>query len=390
MSVIEGGSPGTGMIQRIKDILLRPTPTWEVIDTEPATIGGLYRSWVIPLAAIPAVATFIKLSVFGVGFWGLHYRPSIIWTGVNAVVTYLMALAGVFVTALIIDALAPNFGGQKNQVQAFKVAAYSSTAAWLAGIFNLIPWLGALSIVGLYSLYLLWKGLPKLMKTPEDKTLGYVIVVILVSIVVWVVIAAVTAPLMSIGRHGGPFGPRNHDLTGNLVIPGVGSIDVEKAQEAADRMEKAVRTGKAELVSTDVLKATLPASVAGFTRGDVATESASAGGFGSVTATADYRRGDTSIELRVIDLSGAGPMAGMAAAFSVERTSEEGDTYEKVGKVGGVMTMEKYDRGTRRGEYGVLIADRFLVQAEGGDVSMDELKSLVGAVDKGALERAAR
>lgn len=390
MSVIEGGSPGAGMVQRIKDILLRPTPTWEVIDTEAATIGGLYRSWVIPLAAIPAVATFIKLAVFGVGFWGLHYRPSILWTGINAIVSYVMALVGVFVTALIIDALAPSFGGQKNQIQAFKVAAYSSTAAWLAGAFNLIPWLGALSIVGLYSLYLLWLGLPKLMKTPEDKTLGYVIVVILLSIVIWVVIAAVTAPLLSIGRHGGPFGPRHGDFSGNLNIPGVGSIDVDKAQEAADRMERAARTGKAELVSTDVLKATLPASVSGFTRGEVATESASAGGFGSASAEADYSRGDTSAQLRVIDLSGAGPMAGMAAAFSVERSFEQGEAYEKVGKVNGVMTMEKYDRGSRRGEYGILIGDRFLVQAEGGGVSMDELKSLVGAVDKGALERAAK
>ena len=390
MSVVEEGRPGSGMVQRIRDILTKPTPTWEVIDTEAATIGGLYRSWVIPLAAIPAVCHFIGLSVFGFGFWGLHYRPSIVWTGINAVVTYLLTLAGVYVSALIIDALAPSFGGQKNQIQAFKVAAYSSTAAWLAGVFQLIPMLSVLGLVGLYSLYLMWKGLPKLMKAPEDKALGYVVVVILVSVVVWIIIAAVTAPLMAMGRHGGPFGGRHDEISGNLVIPGVGSVDVDKAREAAERMEKAARTGKVELVSTDVLKATLPASAAGFTRGEVATESASAGGFGSASAQADYSRGDTRARLQVIDLSGAGPMAGMAAAFSVERSSERGEAYEKVGRVGGVMTMEKYDRGSRRGEYGILVGDRFLVQAEGGDVSMDELKGLVGAVDRGALERAAR
>jgi hypothetical protein len=193
MSIIEDGRPGAGMVQRIQDILLRPTPTWEAIDSEAATIGGLDRSWVMPLAAVPVVCSFIKQVVFGVGFWSPHYRPSIVWTAINAVVTYAMALGGVYVMALIIDALAPSFGGQKNQVQAFKVAAYSSTAAWLAGVFQLVPWFGILGIAGLYSLYLLWKGLPKLMKAPEDKATGYVAVVLLLSIVVWVIIGAVTS-----------------------------------------------------------------------------------------------------------------------------------------------------------------------------------------------------
>ena len=390
MSVIEDGRPGSGLVQRIKDILLRPTPTWDIIDTETASIGGLYRSWVIPLAAIPAVCSFIGLTVFGVGFWGLHYRPSILWTGINSIVTYLLTLAGVYILALIIDALAPSFGGQKNPVQAFKVAAYSGTAAWLAGVFQLIPMLSVLGLAGLYSLYLMWKGLPKLMKTPPEKTLGYVVVVILVSAVVWIIIGAVTGPLMAMGRHGGPFGARPDEISGNLVIPGVGSIDVDKAQQAADRMERAARTGKVELVSTDALKAALPASAAGFTRGEVATESASAGAFGSASAKADYSRGATTAQLTVVDISSAGPMAGMAAAFSVQHSREQGGTYEKVGKVDGAMTIEKYDRDARSGEYGVLVADRFMIQAEGNDVTMDELKSLVGSVDKGALKLLAR
>lgn len=393
MSVVEEGRPGTGpgsnMIQRIRDILTRPTPTWEVIDTEPATISGLYRSWVIPLAAIPAVSSFIGLTVFGVGFLGVHYRPSIIATAISSVVTYLLTLAMVYVLALVIDALAPSFGGQKDRIQAFKVAAYSGTAAWLAGVFQLIPMLAWLGLVGLYSLYLMWRGLPKLMKTPPEKTLGYVVVVILVSAVAWIIIGAITAPLAGLGRHGGPFGGRD-DVSGTLVVPGVGSIDVDKAEEAARRIERAARTGKAELVSTDTLKAALPAAAAGFRRGELATESASAGGFGSASAQADYTRGATTALLRVVDISSAGPMAGMAAAFSVEHSREQGGTYEKVGRVNGAMTMEKYDREAKRGEYGVLVADRFLVQAEGSDVTMNDLKALVASVDKRALERLAR
>jgi hypothetical protein len=50
------------------------------------------------------------------------------------VVTYGMTLLSVFLLALIIDALAPSFDGQKNRVQAFKVAAYTGTAGWVFGV----------------------------------------------------------------------------------------------------------------------------------------------------------------------------------------------------------------------------------------------------------------
>jgi len=96
-------------------------------------------------------------------------------------------LVGVYVNALIIDALAPSFGGTKNNVKAFKVAAYSATAAWLAGIFGIIPMLAILSIVGLYSLYLLYLGLPRLMGVSEDKAIGYTVVVVIAWIVVYAI-----------------------------------------------------------------------------------------------------------------------------------------------------------------------------------------------------------
>ena len=104
-----------------------------------------------------------------------------------AVITYVLALVSVYVSSLVIDALAPSFGGTKDSLKAFKVAAYSATAAWLAGIFGIIPMLGILAIVGLYSLYLLYLGLPRLMRVAEDKALGYTIVVIVVQIVLYMV-----------------------------------------------------------------------------------------------------------------------------------------------------------------------------------------------------------
>jgi hypothetical protein len=198
------GSIGTqaqgtqAIVARVKAILLSPGSEWNVIDTEPATVGQLYRGYIIPLSAIPPIATFIHQAIFGISvpFLGTYHVP--MGTALtSAVVQYVLGLAGVYVLALIIDALAPTFGGAKNQIQALKVVAYSSTASWVAGIFALIPGLGILRIVGLYSLYLMFLGIPLLMKSPREKAMGYTVVAIICAIVVFVVVGGVAGALIT-------------------------------------------------------------------------------------------------------------------------------------------------------------------------------------------------
>lgn len=192
-----------GVISRAKDILLKPKETWPVIAAEPATTQSIYVPYVVLLAAIGPIAQFIGGQVFGYSAFGVTYHPPLASALIGAIISYAWTLATVFILALVIDGLAPTFGGEKNQTQAMKVAAYSATASWLAGIFGLVPALAILGIVGLYSLYLLYLGLPVLMKAPQDKALGYTIVVIIVAVVLFliagVIIGALTAPsLLSI------------------------------------------------------------------------------------------------------------------------------------------------------------------------------------------------
>jgi hypothetical protein len=177
------------LVDRIKNILLTPRTEWEVIDAEPTTVADLYKGYVIPLAAIGPIAQAIGSSVFGytVPFIG-SYRTPVGSAIIGAAVSYVLTLVGVYVLGLIIDALAPTFNGTRNQIQALKVAAYSYTASWVAGIFALIPGLRFLMILGVYGLYLLYLGLPVLMKSPKDKALGYTVVVILAAIVLFMVI----------------------------------------------------------------------------------------------------------------------------------------------------------------------------------------------------------
>jgi hypothetical protein len=186
------------LVDRVKNILLSPKQEWAVIDAEPTVPVDLYKQYIMPLAAIGPVAGMIGATVFGyrIPMMGTIRAP--IGQALSAmVVTYLLTLGGVYILALIIDALAPSFHGTKNQLQALKVAAYSSTASWVAGIFSLVPGLRWLGILGLYSLYLLYLGLPILMKAPEDRAVAYTILVILAALVLFLVIGLVAGSFMA-------------------------------------------------------------------------------------------------------------------------------------------------------------------------------------------------
>lgn len=191
------------LVERVKAILLSPKTEWEVIDGERPTTQELYTRYIMPLAAIGPVAQLIGTTVFGVPlpFVGTYRAP--IGSAITmAIVGYLLSLAGTYVLALIIDALAPTFNARRSGIQALKVATYSMTATWVASIFGLIPALSILGLLGLYSLYLLYLGLPVLMKAPREKAASYSAVVIIIGIVLWMVIAAVAAMFMSIPGAG--------------------------------------------------------------------------------------------------------------------------------------------------------------------------------------------
>jgi hypothetical protein len=180
------------IVERVKAILLTPKSEWLVIERESGDPTYLFTNYVAILAAIPALCGFIGTSIIGISLPVIGTVRVGIGSGIaSAIVNYLLAFVMVYVMGLIIDALAPTFNEQKNQPNALKLAVYSMTPAWLAGIFSLIPGFRVLGILGLYGLYLLWVGLPPLMKSPEEKSIGYAAAVVVCAIVISFVIAAI-------------------------------------------------------------------------------------------------------------------------------------------------------------------------------------------------------
>lgn len=199
MAVTEQGPGGKGgwLQQRIKNILFSPAEEWARIDAEPATVRSLYLGYACLLAAIGPIAGLIGGQLFGHQGIFLTVHPPLIRSLVSAVVGYVLNLAGVFVLALAIDIMAPSFGGTRNRIQALKVAVFGWTATWLFAIFQLVPPVSALSIIGVYSLYLIYLGIPRLMKAPEDKALVYAVMAIVVALAVWVVVTVVAGLLVA-------------------------------------------------------------------------------------------------------------------------------------------------------------------------------------------------
>lgn len=190
------------LVSRVKYILTRPKFEWPVIDAESASIKGLFTSYAVILAAIPAVATIVGQIAFG--------HRGLIGPLLGGALSYVLSLVSVYVLGLIIDALTPTFGGTKSPVKAMQVAVYSMTPMWVAGVLNIIPTLGWLAgLIGLYGFYLMYLGLPTLMKTAADKALGYTIVVVVAAIIlnaiVFAIVGAVIASFVIVGAGAAAF-----------------------------------------------------------------------------------------------------------------------------------------------------------------------------------------
>ncbi len=180
---------------RVRKILTTPKTEWPVIEAESTDVATLYKSYVAILAAVPAVAAFIGTTMIGVTvpFVGTIRTPIV--TGfAQMIVSYVLGLVGVYIAALIIDKLAPTFDSTPSTIQALKLVAYSSTPVWVAGVLYIIPALSMIVLLAaLYSIYLFYLGVPVLMKTPEAKVVPYMIVAAIVTIVISLVMGAITA-----------------------------------------------------------------------------------------------------------------------------------------------------------------------------------------------------
>ncbi len=404
------------LIERAKAILLKPAETWPVIDAEPETVASLYTNWILILAAIPALSRFVGMSLVGYSLFGVSVRTPLVMGIVTLVVGYVLSLVAVFLIALVVDALAPTFGGTKNQVAALKVVAYSLTASCVASVLFLVPSMLLSLLVFLaacYGLYLFWLGLPTLMKCPQDKAVGYTAVVCIIVIVAWVVLAAVFGAIfgasmfmagMAGGRHGGDVTITSPDGSVSIDTSKIDAMS-KRMDAARARMEAAQKSGDPASASAALgdmmgaltgtsgtpipvadLKAQLPDALGALKRESFETSGGAAMGIQSSVAKATYVNGDQRAELTISDLGGLGGLASVATWANVTVDKETPDGIEKTYKDGGRTIHEQYRKDGSHSEYTVILKNGVIVETSGDKVDGATLKSMASAVNLDAIE----
>jgi hypothetical protein len=295
-----------------------------------------------------------------------------------------------------------------------KVAVYSYTPAWIAGILGIIPALGLIGVVvSLYALYLLYLGLPRLMKNPEEKSIAYTAVVVVCAIVIGIVISVLTSGLLALtggaGMMGAMTGGGAPAVTYDKDSP-MGKLEDfgKKMEEAGKKMEAAQKSGdpqkqmqaameglgvalgggkRFEPVGIEQLKPLVPERFAGLAR---TSQGAEKGGMpGLAMSKAEARYGDGSgkeVELEVTDTGGAGGLMALAGWANVQGEREAGGRVERTRKEGNRTVHEEFTKDGREAEFTVVVGDRFVVSARGQGVPIDQLRSAVGGLDLAKLE----
>ena len=410
------------IVSRVKAILMTPKTEWPVIAAETTTLADLYKNYIILLAAIPAVAGFIKMTIIGttVPFAGT-FRVGIMSGLTTAILTYVLSLVGIYILALIIDALAPTFGGVKDQMQALKTAAYSYTAYWVASVATIIPALGTLIVLAgaLYGLYLLYLGLPVTMRAPTDKAMPYTAVVVVCALVIGILLGVVVGTVVGVSQFGaGGFGSlggssSSSDVTFDPSSP-LGALQqyAEKLEGASKNLETAQNSGDAdaqskafgnmlgavlggaaggtatESLAPDQLRGIVPERLGGLARTEISVERNAALGIQVSQAEATYSDGaGKQVDLEIMDLGGTMGLMALAAWANIEQDRQTSTGYERTYRTNNRILHEVWDQGSMHGEFSVITSNRFMVKVEGNAPNMDALKTAAGGIDLAALDR---
>ena len=400
------------LVQRAKNICLSPATEWAVIEAEPATTQGLLMEYAAPLAAIGAIAGFVGNAFIGTTIFGSTFRTPIVTALVGAVFSFSMALVMCFVLSLIIDALAPTFAGQKNQIQALKLAVYAYTPAWIAGVLHIIPVLGILSIfAALYGIYLLYLGIPRLMKSPQDKAVPYTVVVLVCAIVIGFVVAIISGAIIggaALGSGALTSGRSSSDVQfdKNSTLGKLQQI-AKAAEDSNKKVEAAAKSGdpnaqaaaaieglgallgggkRVDPVDIEQLKPLVPDTFNGLPKTSSKAEKSGIAGLMVSKAEARYSDGaDKSVTLEISDTGGVSGLMALAGWAGVEGVREDDDGAERTQKVDGRLVHEKSSKhGTN--EFAIVLGDRFVVSAKGNGVDLPALKGAVSALDLAKLE----
>ncbi|WP_295855826.1 Yip1 family protein [uncultured Xylophilus sp.] len=391
------------VLSRLQKLLLQPRAEWRRIDEDPSTAGRVVLTSLLPLAAIPALCSFVGLSLVGVGAGGALVRLPVAAGLLQALAMYLVAVLGIVLVAVVVKLVAPTFGARPEWPRAFKLAVYGSSAALLGGVFLAVPALSLMALVAaLYSVYLVFTGLPAVMRTSQHKVVPFTAVIVLAGAVVGLLASAATSHFLARGL--GDAAVVLQTPGGKLRLDAAGlEAASQKMADAAQRLEAAsekqsqaaapvVGTGPvlggdpdAGAVPAPALKAALPETLGAFTRTAVEMQGGKVTGMATSNARAEYSNGEQRLRVEMIDLGSMSKLMAEAGAV-VQGERENSASAERTWQEGGRTLHENYRKDGSMAQYTTTLRNGVVVELTGSRMNLDEVKAASSLLDLKTLE----
>lgn len=360
-------------LRRVANLLIAPAAEWTIIDREEVAPTRLALTYVAPLALIPTAAIIVALALLGVQAGGQLHRAPLLGVSISAFLFFVLTIGAVFLFALVVDWLAPRFGGARNYRQAFKVSAYSITAAMVAGILAMAPALQIFALLGAtYSLYLLFLGAPRLMHPPEKSAVNFSIVTTLAAIVLALAVGLIAMLAAA--------------PSGNL-FPGMPRLSVfDAVAPAASNAPASTSTSSPGILSPGApgkvlgadLRGAAPEALVGVNRVSVGFERQGLPGQRTIRLEAEYRAGPKHLSLQIVYSPSIAQAIGFGGPATSEYARETADGYSRRVRIDGAIITSEWDVASKTGSYARLAEDRLYVRVSGGGgVSAEEMKAAV-------------
>jgi hypothetical protein len=359
-------------LRRVANLLIAPAAEWTVIDREEVAPTRLALTYVAPLALIPTAAIIVALALLGVQAGGQLHRAPLLDVSISAALFFVLTVGGVFLFALVVDWLAPRFGGARNYRQAFKVSAYSITAAMVAGILAMAPALQIFALLGAtYSLYLLFLGAPRLMHPPEKSAVNFSIVTTLAAILLALIVGLIA--MLAAAPSGNLFPGLPRLSLFDAVAPGSSSN-----APASSASPGVLSPGAPGIVLGSDLRGAAPQTLVGVNRVSVGFERQGVAGQRTIRLEAEYRAGPKHLSLQIVYSPSIAQAIGFGGPATSEYARETADGYSRRVRVDGAIITSEWDVASKTGSYARLAEDRLYVRVSGGGgVTADEMKAAV-------------
>lgn len=360
-------------LRRVANLLIAPAAEWTIIDREEVAPTRLALTYVAPLALIPTAAIIVALALLGVQAGGQLHRAPLLGVSISAFLFFVLTIGAVFLFALVVDWLAPRFGGVRNYRQAFKVSAYSITAAMVAGILAMAPALQIFALLGAtYSLYLLFLGAPRLMHPPEKSAVNFSIVTTIAAILLALAVGLIA--MLAAAPSGNLFPGMPRLSVFDAVAPSASNAPASTSTTSPGILSPGA-PGK--VLGAD-LRGAAPETLVGVNRVSVGFERQGLPGQRTIRLEAEYRAGPKHLSLQIVYSPSIAQAIGFGGPATSEYARETADGYSRRVRIDGAIITSEWDVASKTGSYARLAEDRLYVRVSGGGgVTADEMKAAV-------------